>query len=133
MGDENLCFFKKYTAYNTNDEIWIKDCDASNSNVNKAGKYWFSYDLESGMISLPGSVIKAGSTRMCMKITNPDMVYNQRFDFVDGKIYSRENSRVCAGYEYYKLLADGPATGTPLLFNTCYPNAWAITGASFEE
>lgn len=145
--DENLCFFKKYFAYNNGDEIWIKDCDAGNTNVNKAGKYWFSYDLESGRISLPGSVIKADGIEMCMRITNPDMVYkqrvriapcnpndkNQRFDFVDGKIYSRENARVCAGYEYYKLLADGSATGTPLLFNTCYPNAWAITSANFDE
>jgi len=145
--DENLCFFKKYSAYNSGDEIWIKDCDAGNSNVNKAGKYWFRYQVEDGTIRLPGSVIKADAQEMCMRITNPDMVYkqrvriapcnpndkNQRFDYVDGKIYSRYNSRVCAGYEYYKLLEAGPGTGTPLLFNTCYPNAWAITSANFEE
>ena len=141
------CFFKKYSSYNNGDEIWIKTCDANNANQNKAGKYWFRYDLTTGRIHLPGSILKAGSTEYCMRITNPDMKYkqrvriapcnpndkNQRFDFTDGKIYSRENRRVCAGYEYHKLLTDGNANGTPLLFNTCYPNVWAVTNANFEN
>ena len=125
--------------------------------------YWFSYDQESGQISLPASrdflwsydwgnlpvdsLTFGSSPPMCMRISNPDMIYKQRvrialcntndknqiFDFVDGKIYSRENYRICAGYEYHKLLSAGPAVGTPLLFNTCYPNAWAITNANFNE
>merc|ERR1719198_1775364 len=133
--------FKKYSGYNNGDEIWIKTCDAANNNANKAGKYQFSYDKESGRISSEGSRMKDADNVMCVRITNPNMIYkqrvriapcnpndgNQQFDFRDGRIYSRTNSRVCAGYEYHKLRDDGNNVGTPLLFNTCYPNAWAVS------
>merc|ERR1711941_143987 len=145
--DENLCLFKKYGGYNNGDEIWIKTCDASNSNANKAGKYQFTYDAASGRIQSEGSVRKDPNSPMCVRITNPNMIYkqrvriapcnpndgNQQFDVVDGRIYSRTNHRVCAGYEYHKLVSDGASSGTPLLFNTCYPNAFGVSPTNFEN
>jgi len=147
QADDNLCFFKKYSGYNNGDEIWIKSCDASNSNANKAGKFQFSYDAETGRITSVGSVNKDPTEPKCIRITNPDMKFKQRvriarcnpndgnqaFDIQDGRIYSRTNRRVCAGYEYHKLVQDGAAAGTPLLFNTCYPNAFAVGPTNFEN
>jgi outer membrane protein assembly factor BamB len=145
--NDNLCFFKKYSGFNNGDEIWIKSCDASNNNVNKAGKYWFKYDEATGRITSIGSENKDANKPYCLRITNPNMKYKQRvriapcnpndsnqiFDIEDGRIYSRENHRVCAGYEYHKLVQDGASKGTPLLFNTCYPNAWGVSNTNFEN
>jgi len=149
MGDteNDVCMFKKYSGYNRGDEIWLKTCDAGNGNPNKAGKYWFSYDLETGRIFSEGSRFNDADNVMCLRITNPDMIYkqrvriapcnpndvNQRFDVRDGRIYSRENTRVCAGYEFYKLRDAGASVGTPLLFNTCFPNAFAVDEDNFEN
>ena len=147
MGDmEDICFFKKYSGYANRDEIWIKSCEATNVNPSKAGKYQFSYDIETGMITSEGSVQKDAENPMCVRITNPNMInkqrvriapcnpndVNQQFDVRDGRIYSRVNSRVCAGYEYHKLRDGGASAGTPLLFNTCYPNAFAVDDSNFE-
>ena len=147
QNDENLCLFKKYSGYNNGDEIWIAACGADNANVNKAGKYQFTYDTETGRITSQGSLVKDANAPFCLRLTNPAMKYkqririapcnpndtNQQFDVEDGRIYSRENHRVCAGYEYHKLVTDGATKGTPLLFNTCYPNAWGISSSNFEN
>merc|ERR1712150_315304 len=147
-GDEDdLCFFKKYAGYSNGNEIWIKTCDAGNSNINKAGKYHFRYDEETGRITSVGSEIKDENSPFCLRITNPEMKYkqrvriapcnpndnNQKFDVTDGRIYSRVNRRVCAGYEYHKIVTDGIDFGTPLLFNTCYPNGWGVSDLNFED
>merc|ERR1712178_608400 len=98
QNNEDICLFKKYFGYNNGDEIWIKACQATNPNPNKAGKYQFSYDPVSGRITSVGSVSKDPNNPMCVRIApcNPNDK-NQRFDVRDGRIYSRENSRVCAG------------------------------------
>jgi len=107
----------------------------------------FTYDAETGRISSEGSRMKDPENVMCVRITNPDMIYkqrvrigrcnpndaNQQFDVRDGRIYSRTNSRVCAGYEYYKLRDEGNDVGTPLVFTTCFPNAWAVVDGNFEN
>ena len=49
IGD--YCIFKKYIGYTVGDEIWLtKNCDASNANALKAGKYQWSYDSATGQI-----------------------------------------------------------------------------------
>ena len=145
--DENLCFFKKYSGYNNGDEIWIKACDATNANPTKAGKYQFTYDVTTKRITSEGSRLKDADNLFCLRITNPEMRYKQRvriapcnpndqnqlFDIEDGRIYSSVNHRICAGYQYYKLRDDGATRGTALMFNTCYPNNWAVTDENFEN
>ena len=141
FGDNNnQCLFKKYTSYAVNDEIWVKSCDASNANINKAGKYHWSYDAATGLITSEGSRIKDPNNVLCMTINSNTRFYKQRvrlavcnaddilqqFDFVDGKLYSRGNNRLCGGYEYHVWSAAGLATGAPFVFTTCYPNAFAI-------
>ena len=143
MGSDSVtdgtCLFKKYSGYNNRDEIWIKSCDASNININKAGKYTFSYDAATGLISSEGSRDKDPENVKCLRINNKNRFYKQRmrifgcqaddelqqFDLVDGRLYSRANPRLCAGFEYYKLSADF-AQGTPFVFSTCFPNAFAV-------
>jgi hypothetical protein len=140
----NQCLFKKYSGYNVNDEIWVKSCDAGNANANKAGKYWFSFDESTGLITSEGSRNKDPENVMCMVINSNERFYKQRvrlakcdsddllqqFDFVDGKLYSRGNARLCAGYEYHLWAAASMDIGTPFVFTTCYPNAFAIDLAS---
>ena len=55
---ENTCLFKKYGAYAEGNEIWVKTCDAGNSNTAKGAKYWFSYQPD-GMIRVEGSYNEA--------------------------------------------------------------------------
>lgn len=145
--DENLCFFKKYSGYNNRDDIWIKACAADHSNVNKAGKWQFTYDDDTKRITSEGSRIKDADNLFCLRITNPEMKNkqrirlapcnpndeNQKFEVEDGRIYSAQNHRLCAGYQYFKLRDDGSTTGAPLMMNTCYPNAWAVTDDNFEN
>lgn len=145
QNDENLCFFKKYTGYNNNDEIWIAACGADNANVNKAGKYQFTYDVENGRITSQGSIVKDVNAPFCLRIQNSESRIhnrrsesrirlapcnpndpNQEFDVENGRIYSRQNHRLCVGYEYHKLVTNGAIKGTPLMFNTCFENTWGI-------
>ena len=138
----NNCFFKKYSGYNINDEIWVKSCDAMNQNPNKAGKYRFGYAKTSGMIYSQGSLVSdsTGQNIMCLRINSNSRFFKQRvriapcdsndalqkFDFIDGRIYSRDNHRLCAGFEWNKFVSSGDSIGSPLIFSTCYPNTWAV-------
>jgi hypothetical protein len=149
MGSESVtdgtCLFKKYSGYNNRDEIWIKPCDASNANAAKAGKYTFSYDAETGLISSEGSRVKDPDNVKCLRINNKNRFYKQRmrifgcnaddelqqFDLVDGRLYSRANPRLCGGFEYYKLAADA-TNGTPFTFSTCFPNAVAVRDYNYN-
>ena len=133
------CFQRFYNQffYKIYDEIWLKSCDASNSNANKAGKYHFSYDSETGLITSEGSRAYDETNLLCLKLNSATRYYKQRvklakcdssnilqqFDYVDGKIYPRSEHRLCAGYEYDKFEAAGSAA---LIFSTCYPGAFAI-------
>ena len=47
----------------------------------------------------------------------------QQMDYTNGQIYSRANNRLCAGFEYNKLTADGK---TAFIFSTCYPSDFAV-------
>lgn len=135
--DVEVCLFKKYSNYNVNDEIWLKTCDASNTNSAKAMKYHFSYDQASGLIKSLGSVAANENKHLCLKLNSATRFGKQRvklarcdsenvlqqFDFVDGKIYPRSEHRLCASYEYNKFEAAGT---TALIFSTCFPGALAI-------
>ena len=55
MSADNICLFKRYSGYNVNDEIWLRQCDASHTNAKKAGKYWWSYEEDTGLIVSEGS------------------------------------------------------------------------------
>lgn len=140
FGDSDICLFKKYSGYNIGDEVWVKTCDAMNANPNKSGKYRWGYDTNSGLIYSQGSLASDASQLMCLKIDSTTRFYKQRvkigicdgsdvlqrFDFVNGRLYARENSRLCAGFEFDKFSVSGEATGSPLIFSTCYPNSWAV-------
>merc|ERR1712066_705201 len=78
QSEDNLCFFKKYSGYNNGDEIWIKSCDSTNANANKAGKFQFTYDPTTKRITSEGSRQKDADNLFCMRITNPNMKYKQR-------------------------------------------------------
>jgi hypothetical protein len=136
--DSDSCLFKKFTGYNNGDEIWLKSCaDSSHSNANKAGKFQWSYDAATGLITSEGSKIKDVGNVYCMKINNSNRFYKQRvklakcdandplqqFDFINGKLYAKSNHRLCAGYEYDKMAA---SSETAFIFSTCFPNAFAI-------
>lgn len=119
------------------DEIWLKTCDASNSNSNKAGKYWFNHDESTGLIMSEGSRDYDASNSLCFKLNSATRFYKQRvklakcnsqdvlqqFDYLDGKIYPRSEHRLCAGYEFDKFEAAGQ---TAMIFSTCYPGAFAV-------
>jgi hypothetical protein len=89
------------------------------------------------MIKSEGSVVSNPNDPMCLKINNNNRFYKQRvmlakcnandplqqFNYVSGRLYSRANSRLCAGYEYNKYASAGT---TAFIFSTCYPNAWAV-------
>jgi len=140
FGDSNICLFKKYSGYNVGDEVWVKTCDAMNANANKAGKYRWMYNANSGLIVNQGSLASDASQFMCLKIVSTSRLYKQRvkigicdgsdvlqqFDFVNGRIYARGNTRLCAGFEFNKFAVSGEATGSPLILSTCYPNSWAV-------
>ena len=129
--------FKRYTGYNSGDEIWLRTCDAGHSNSIKAGKYWFSYDQGSGLIFSEGSRDNDPGNVLCLKMNSVTRLWKQRvkldrcdntddlqkFDYVNGKIYARANHRLCAGYEYDKFEANGQAA---LILSTCYPNGFAV-------
>jgi hypothetical protein len=140
FGDSINCLFKKYTGYNVNDEVWVRSCDAGNTNQNKAQKFWWSHDHVSGLITSEGSRNFDENNVLCLTLNSLDRFYKQRvklavcdaddelqqFDFVDGRIYSRGNTRLCAGYEYSNYVSNGVDTGSAFIFSTCYPNTWAI-------
>ena len=143
---ENTCLFKKYSGYNPQDEIWLKSSceDAKHHNINKAGKYWWSYNTTTGLIYSEGSRYKNSEQVYCMRINSITRFYKQRvklalcdqkdilqqFDFENGKIYSRANPRLCAGYEFNKMEASGE---TAFIFSTCFPNAFAIDMNNFVK
>ena len=120
-GLTDKCVFKRYSGYQAQDEIWIDTCSAGHQNPNKAGKYHWSYDAATGLISSVGALSYQDGIAYCMKINNKNRFYKQRvklarcnandelqqMDYLNGRIYSRANSRLCAGYEYNKLAADG--------------------------
>jgi len=137
FGDSTNCLFKRYSGYNTGDEIWIQACDSENANSAKAGKYTFSYDKATGLIASEGSRLNDPENVFCLTINSNDRFYKQRvklaecdsenelqtFDYRDGRIYSRGNLRLCAGLEFEKLAADGK---TAFVFSTCYPSVFAF-------
>ena len=60
FGDSNdnlgFCAFKRYSDYIKDQEIWMWPCaDAYHSNSKKAGKYWWSFDENTGLIRSEGS------------------------------------------------------------------------------
>ena len=135
MSDSTVCLFKKYSGYNPNDEIWLKTCDASHSNSNKAAKYHYSFDSGSGMIKSEGSVTTGDP--LCFKLNSATRFYKQRvklakcdsdevlqkFDFVDGKIHPRSEHRLCAGYEFDRFEEFGQ---TNFIFSTCFPGLFGF-------
>merc|ERR1711879_158611 len=140
FADQTNCLFKKYSGYNVDDEVWVKSCDAGNANANRAAKYWWSYDSGSGLITSEGSRRFDANNVLCLRINSNTRYYKQRvklavcdasdelqtFDFLNGRLYSRGNNRLCAGYEYSNYVANGEGTGSAFIFSTCYPNSWAI-------
>ena len=137
FADSVNCLFKRYSGYNNGDEIWIKPCDTGNANTAKAGKFQFTYDKMTGLIASEGSRLKDANKVFCLKLNSNTRFYKQRikleecdadeilqqFDYRDGRIYSRGNSRLCAGLEFDKLSADGQ---TPFVFSTCFPGLFAF-------
>ena len=101
FGDSVNCLFKKYTGYNVNDEVWVKSCDAANTNINRAQKYWWSHDHVSGLITSEGSRNFDENNVLFLTVNSLERYYKQRvklavcdaddvlqqFDFVDGRIY----------------------------------------------
>ena len=49
------CAFKKYSGYNTGDEIWLKSCDIGNQNPIKSGKYKWGYNKTTNQIYSVGN------------------------------------------------------------------------------
>ena len=137
FSDSENCFFKRYTGYNNNDEIWIKPCDAQNTNPAKAGKYHFSFDQESGLIASEGSRVNDPENVYCLKLNSNTRFGKQRikitkcnandelqqFVYRDGRIYSKGNSRLCAGYDFHFIPANGQ---TAFTFRTCVPGLFAF-------
>ena len=129
FGDATNCLFKRYSGYNNGDEIWITTCDSENANSAKAGKFQFSYDEVSGLVTSEGSRLKDPESVFCLTINSNTRFYKQRvklaecdsdnelqrFDYRDGRIYSRGNLRLCGGMEFGKLAAEGM---TPFVFST---------------
>jgi hypothetical protein len=140
-GLTDKCLFKRYTGFNAQDEIWVDTCQAGHANANKAGKYQWSYDAVTGLISSVGALNYGTGIAYCMRLNNKNRFYKQRvklarcdatdelqqMDYTDGRIYSRANNRLCAGYEYNKLAADGK---TAFIFSTCYPGDFAVDMAA---
>ena len=135
---DNTCLFKKYSGYNANDEVWLADCTNSASiNVNKAGKFQWSYDSSSGLIRSEGSVFKDPEAPMCLEINSKTRFYKQRvkiqacdssnelqaFDWVDGRVHSRAEPRLCAGFHYKDYVEKSES---PFIFSTCFPNAYGV-------
>ena len=102
------------------------------SNPNKAGKYKWSFDENSGLIYSVGSEFN-----YCLKINSLTRKWQQRvkvyvcnesddlqkFDFVNSQIRSRMNGNLCAGYDAERFGIDAKA---PLVLTSCFPNAFAI-------
>lgn len=55
-GLTDKCLFKRYSGFNAQDEIWIDVCQAGSTNSNKAGKYQWGYNAETGLISSIGAL-----------------------------------------------------------------------------
>ena len=139
-GLTDKCLFKRYAGFAAHDEIWVDTCQVGSANVNKAGKYQWSYDSETGLISSVGALSFGEGIAYCMKINNKDRFYKQRvklarcdasdelqqMDYTNGRIYSRANPRLCGGFEYNKLASDGR---TAFIFSTCYPSDFAVNMA----
>merc|ERR1712178_517402 len=143
----DLCFYKKNAGYNNGDYVYVVPCgDMENLDPEEAGKYQFRYDSESGRITSIGS---ESTKAYCLRIANPEIKYeqkariapcnpndkNQKFDLQDGKIYSRENHRVCLGFHFSDLVTNAYNNifEAHLVFTTCYSNAWAVSDEHFRN
>ena len=51
-----FCAFKRYADYVKDQEVWMWPCaDAFHANSKKAGKYWWKFNSETGLIQSEGS------------------------------------------------------------------------------
>ena len=132
--DKDVCLFKKYAGYVKNHDVWLTSCDgASDSNFNKAGKYQWSFDEDTGLIYSEESRLQNSGNPFCLKIASLSRVFSQRvridrcdsanelqkFTFLDGRIHSSSVMKLCANYDYERLEQSG---GTPLTFSKCQPS-----------
>merc|ERR1712054_760818 len=47
----------------------------------------------------------------------------QVFDVVNGRVHPRGESRICLGFEEYRM--SNPNTGVAMTFQDCYPSTWS--------
>ena len=74
-----FCLYKRWADYVSGQELWMWPCqDATHSNTNKAGKYWWSYDSTTGLIQSEGSYILRPHKPFCWFVIRPTSMYAQR-------------------------------------------------------
>ena len=124
--NKELCLFKRYSSYVKNHDVWFTSCaDADHTNANKAGKYHFSFDQETGLIYSEGSRVLNTGNPFCLKIANINRVYSQRvridrcdadndlqkFTYLNGRLHSTAAMNLCANYSAFKKLCPAPKFG----------------------
>ena len=89
--DWGYCIFKKGKGYNNGDEVWVKKCGSEeedglfSDNVLKAGKFQWSYNMESKQIESVGSVLNLDKF-YCWTLADlddTDYEYKQRVTIVE--------------------------------------------------
>ena len=127
------------------DKVWVKSCNASNTDFEIATEYWWSYDASTGLITsevqtkfMPDLIPnKVFCLRLRKQADMEKIFYREQailvpcdandelqiFDFIEGRIYSRTYNKLCAGYDYqgYDSLEND---GAAFMFSTCYANNW---------
>lgn len=130
------CIFKRWGEYKSGNDLWLWTCDAGNDNPKKAGKYQWSYNSETGLIKSAGA--EQEGLDFCWEIKKKDRKSKQRvkirecdstnelqqFDYNNGRIHSRANAKICAGFENHQW--EAPTGKVALTFQDCYPTTWGF-------
>ena len=130
---ETTCVYKRWGSYKAGDDLWLWPCEADHDNPSKAGKFHWSYDSGTGLVKSVGS--ESQGVPMCWTIQSNLRYYKQRvrinpcdsenvlqqFDYINGRIHSRMENRICAGFEDFVFAA---AENAALTFQDCYPSTF---------
>jgi len=144
--ESNICLFKRWNGYKPTLTVWFKSCDSNHT----PKKFVWSYNSTSGLIASEGSRLSDPNDVYCLRLSDNTRFLDQRvrlancdendvlqqFDYRDGRIYSRGNSRLCGSYDYAKFEKGVNGVGVGLadfVFSTCYENVWAITDDNLNK
>merc|ERR1712110_402028 len=129
----DYCWVKKFAGYIVYQEIFAADCaDATNDNSSIRGKYQWTYNPDSGLVTSIGSVKQKASKPFCLTANDLSRPYKQnlkinrcdendplqQLDYVDGRLHFRAEPRLCVSIIVDELEELGEAQ---LVAQDCYP------------